>query len=196
MLQVKVDINSIEKLDSHINYVKKLLTMQTDKEFQKYIQQKCLETVIKISRERISNTTNDEYIEEYILRHSIREVDEGFVLYNNFTIPAILSTQNTKNQDRLKGIVRNYDNGFNIALAFEYGTGIVGQDNPVQGAWDYNVNKYGEYGWYYKPLNGDAIRTKGYQGFEIYRFTAEEIKAMLPKWVNDYFNKKEVFVND
>ena len=196
MLQVKVDINSIEKLDSHIKYVEKLLTMKTDKNFQKYIQQKCLETVRRVSRERIRNSTNDEYIEEYILRHSIREEENGFVLYNNFTIPAILSTQNTKNQDRLNGKVRNYDNGFNLALAFEYGTGLVGQDNPVQGAWEYNVNEYGEYGWYYKSFNGDAVRTRGYQGFEIYRFTAEEIKVMLPKWINDYFRKKEVFVND
>lgn len=192
MLDIKVDIDSIEKLDKHIKYVENLLKMKTDVEFQKYIQNKCLETVKKVSRERIGINTNEEYVEEYISRHSIREETNGFVLYNDLTIPAILSTSNTKNQDRGNGIVRNYDNGFSIALAFEYGTGLVGQENPVQGAWEYNVNNYGEYGWYYKPVEGESIQTRGYQGFEIYRYTAEEIKSMLPKWVNDYLRKREV----
>ena len=192
MLDIKVEVDSIKKLDQYIKYVEKLCKMKSDVDFQKYIQEKCLATVKKISRERIGNSTNDEYIEEYISRHSIREEKNGFVLYNDLTIPAILSTKKTKNQERDNGIVRNYDSGFSIALAFEYGTGLVGRDNAVQGAWEYNINDYGEEGWYYKPLNGNSIRTRGYQGFEVYRYTAEEIKAMLPKWVNDYFRMKEV----
>lgn len=192
MLDINVSVDSIKKLDKHIKYVERMLKMKEDTKFQKYIQQKCLETVKKVSYQRIGLNTNEEYVEEYISRHNIREVANGFVLYNDLTIPAILSTRNTSNQDRDQGIVRNYDNGFSIALAFEYGTGLVGAENAVQGAWDYNVNNYGELGWYYKPLNGDAVRTRGYQGFEIYRYTAEEIKAMLPKWVNDYLSRNEV----
>ena len=192
MLNVDVNIDSIKKLEKHIKFVEKLLKMKTDVKFQKYIQNKCLETVKKVSYQRIGSNTNEEYIEEYISRHQIREVSDGFVLYNDLTIPAILSTKSTKNQDNSQGVVRNYENGFSIALAFEYGTGLVGQENAVQGAWDYNVNNYGDKGWYYKPLNGEAIRTRGYQGFEIYRYTAEEIKSMLPKWVNDYLSRNEV----
>jgi hypothetical protein len=192
MLNIDVSIDSIKKLDKHIKYVERMLKMKTDVNFQKYIQQKCLETVKQVSYQRIGINTNEEYIEEYISRHQIREVSNGFVLYNDLAIPAILSTKSTKNQDRSQGIVRNYENGFSLALAFEYGTGLVGAENAVQGAWDYNVNNYGDKGWYYKPLNGNSIRTRGYQGFEIYRYTAEEIKSMLPKWVNDYLSRNEV----
>lgn len=194
MITVNIDVDktSRDNLENHIKFIKRLLTMKTDKSFQKFIQDKVLETVNKIARERIRNTTNNEYIEEYILRNSIREEYDGFVLYNDLTIPAILTTRNTKNQDREMGRVRNYDDGFSLALAFEYGVGIIGQNNPVNGAWDYNINNYGESGWYYKTPSGISERTKGYQGAEVYRYTAIEVEKQLKNWVNEYCEKKEV----
>ena len=192
MLNIKTDIHGLKELQDHIDFVEKLRSMQTDVNFQKFIQNKVLETVNRIARERIANTTNDEYIEEYILRNSIREEEglNGFILYNNLTIPAELTSRNTKNQDRNKGLVRNYDNGFNLALAFEYGVGIVGQNNPINGAWDYNINNYGEEGWYYKTPSGESIRTQGYQGAEVYRFTAIECKEKMKDWVWEYYRKE------
>lgn len=191
-VNIDVDKSSRDNLENHIKFVKQLLTMKTDKSFQKFIQNKVLETVNKIARERVKNTTNDEYLEEYILRNNIREEHDGFILYNDFTIPAILSTKNTKNQNRDIGIVRNYDDGFNLALAFEYGVGIIGQNNPVNGAWDYNINNYGESGWYYKTPSGVSIRTQGYQGAEVYRYTAIEVEKKLENWVKEYFEKRGV----
>ena len=190
MLNVKTNVQGLKEFENHIDFVEKMLRMKTDTNFQKFIQEKVLENVNRVARERIANTTNDEYIEEYILRNSIREESDGFVLYNNFTIPAILTTRNTRNQDRSMGMVRNYDNGFNLALAFEYGVGIIGQSNPVIGAWDYNINNYGEEGWYYKTPSGESIRTQGYQGAEVYRFTAIEVKSKLKDWVNEYYRKE------
>lgn len=187
MLAIDVQIDNLDKLQNHIKLVEKMAKMKTDSSFQQYIKNKVLETVNQVSTKRlVGGTTNDEYISEYILRNKIRDEADGFVLYNDFTIPYILTTRNTKNQDRDFGVVRNYDNGFNIALAFEYGVGIVGMTNPVTGAWDYNINNY-EKGWFYNTREGDTLFTQGYQGFEIYRYTAEEIIAQLPKWVNDYF---------
>jgi len=191
MLKIKANVQGLKELQSHIDFVNKMLKMKSDKNFQKFIQNKVLETVKKVAEERINNTTNDEYKEEYILRNQIREESDGFVLFNNFTIPAVLSTKNTKNQDRDLGYVRNYDNGFNLALAFEYGVGIIGQNNPVNGAWDYNINNYDENGWYYKTPSGEVIQTQGYQGAEVYRYTAIEVKESLNDWVTEYY-KKEV----
>lgn len=192
MLKIDININGLDKLDKHIEFVNKMLNMKSDVQFQKYIQNKCLETVKEVARNRLGGTTNDEYIEEYILRNKIREIAGGFELYNDFSIPAILTTRNTKNQDReTGGLVRNYDNGFSIALAFEYGVGIVGQNKPKQGAWDYNINNYGEEGWYYKTPSGESIRTQGYEGAEVYRYTAIEISKRLKDWVNSYYNGKK-----
>ena len=192
MLNVNISMTGEKALTEHIAYVRKLISMKTDKGFQKFIQEKCLNEVKTVARERLGGTTNDEYIAEYINRNKIEELSDGFILYNDLVIPAVLATKNTKNQNRETGMVRNYDSGFSLALAFEYGVGIVGQNNPIQGAWEYNVNNYGPSGWYYKTPSGESIRTQGYKGAEVYRYTAERIKNNLKTWVNEYFNKKEV----
>lgn len=188
MLKVNCEIKGLKELDNKIIFIKRLSQMKTDKSFQKYIQDKVMQTLNKVMNERLTEeTTNSEYIEEYKLRNKIREEEDGFVLYNDFTIPAILSTRNTRNQDIEQGLVRNYDNGFSIALAFEYGVGIVGQENAVEGAWEYNVNNYTD-GWYYKSANGEVFKTQGYKGMQIYRYTRIEVENNLQSWVNEYFN--------
>ena len=180
MLKVSCEIKGLKELESKIEYTKRLLQMKVDKSFQKFIQNKVIQALNKVMQERLtSETTNNEYIEEYKLRNKIREEEDGFVLYNDFTIPAILSSRGNATRD--------YSEGFSIALAFEYGVGIVGQDNPVEGAWEYNINNY-EKGWYYKDMNGEVIFTQGYKGMQIYGYTKIEVENNLPKWVEEYFN--------
>lgn len=180
MLKVSCEIKGLKELENKIEYIKRLSQMKIDKTFQKFIQDKVLQTLNKVMEERLTeDTTNNEYIEEYKLRNKIREEDDGFVLYNDFKIPAILSTKSNA--------IRDYSEGFSIALAFEYGVGIVGQENPVEGAWEYNVNNY-EKGWYYKTMEGEVLFTQGYKGMQIYRYTRIEVENNLPKWVDEYFN--------
>ena len=180
MLKVSCEIKGLKELESKIEYIKRLSQMKVDKSFQKFIQDKVLQALNKVMDERLTDdTTNSEYIEEYKLRNKIREEDDGFVLYNDFSIPAILASKSNK--------IRDYSQGFSIALAFEYGVGIVGQENPVEGAWEYNVNNY-EKGWYYKDMNGEVIFTQGYKGMQIYRYTRIEVENNLPKWVKEYFD--------
>lgn len=180
MLKVSCEIKGLKELESKIEYIKRLSQMKTDKSFQKFIQDKVMQALNKVMEERLTDdTTNSEYIEEYKLRNKIREEEDGFVLYNDFTIPAILTTKSNA--------IRDYSEGFSIALAFEYGVGIVGQENPVEGAWEYNVNDY-EKGWYYKAMDGQVIFTQGYKGMQIYRYTRIEVERELPKWVKEYFD--------
>ena len=177
-LNAKIDVNGLDKLKEHIEYVKKFATMQTDRDFQKYIQKKVLETVRQVTDERlVGGTTDDEYIEEYKIRHKIRETDDGFILYNDTTIPTSMLPVSEKT-------AQNYPNGFCIALAFEYGIGIVGQNDAKVGAWDYNVNNW-NFAWCYKK-DGISYSTYGYSGFEIYRYTAERVINSLKTWVKEY----------
>lgn len=179
MLKVSCEVTGLKELENKIEYIKRLSQMKVDKSFQKFIQEKVMQTLNKVMSERLTDeTTNSEYIEEYKLRNKIREEEDGFVLYNDFTIPAILTTQSNK--------IRDYSQGFSIALAFEYGVGIVGQENPVEGAWEYNVNNY-EKGWYYKTMNGEVLFTDGYKGMQIYRYTKIEVENNMPRWVKEYF---------
>lgn len=165
-LNINANIDGLKEFEKYIEFVEKISFLQTDKKFQKYIQDKFLETVNRISIERLPEGNLKQ---EYIQHNQIRETDSGFVLYNDTTV----STEN-----------ENYDGEFSIALAFEYGTGIVGQENPKLGAWDYNINNH-EKGWIYFK-DGSFHFTRGMEGQEIYRYTLEEIKRELPNWIRDY----------
>lgn len=182
MLKIDINVQGLSKLQKHIEFVEKIMKMKTDKSFQKFIQDKVLETVKKVSNERlVGGTTDDEYIEEYKSRHKIREVENGFVLYNDTVLPTSMLpiSPNT---------AMNYPNGFSIALAFEYGIGIIGENDAKVGAWNYNVNDW-NFAWHYTK-NGTTYSTYGYSGFEIYRYTAIEIENKLKDWVNEYYEKE------
>ena len=181
MLKLQCEVKGLKELNKTINLIENLTKLQTSKKFQKYMQEKALETVNKITNERLTGgTTNDTEIQLYKSSHHIQKEENGFILYNNAKIPA-----NTK-------IASNYPEGnFSIALAFEYGTGITGEgtyDGKYFQAWNYNINDY-NFGWYYLDKSGNKQHTYGYMGFEIYRYTVEEIRNQLSKWVNDYIRK-------
>lgn len=180
MLTISTTINGLNNLQKEIDKVQKLMSLQNDSNYKSFLQGKIMQTLNEVMSERLSGTTNSEYIEEYKRRNQFRDIENGFVLYNDFTIPAVLSTKSTK--------TRNYSKGFSIALAFEYGVGIVGAENPKKGAWDYNINQY-EKGWYYKTASGEILWTRGYEGLEIYRYTKDRIEKNMSSWVNEYQKK-------
>lgn len=165
-LKVIPKVDGLDKLKAYIKYVEKFSTMKTDAKFQKFIQNKFLETVRKIT---IQRSSNGELSTMYNENHKIRETNGGFILYND----TIVETES-----------EGYGGKFSIALAFEYGTGLVGEENPKVGAWQYNVNGH-EKGWTFYE-NGTFHFTRGFEGYEIYRYTLEEIKANLRKWVLEY----------
>lgn len=181
-MNIDAKVYGLDNLQKYIEYVKKLVSMKTDLNFQKFIQEKVLQTAIFVTDNLLTKKiTNDEYKEEYRNNHKIREEINGFVLYNDTTIP--LSDLEISEKTAL-----NYPNGFSVALAFEYGTGIVGQNSPVIGAWDYNVNDW-NWAWTYSK-NGQFYSTYGYEGMEIYRNIAIKCKSEMSNWVNEYFEKE------
>lgn len=182
MLNTKVQVTNLEGLQKHIDFVNQMLSMKTDTNFQEFIKNKVLEVADMVTNERlVGGTTNDDAINAYKSNHKIKDYDEGFILYNDTTIPA-----NVKDAS-------GYTNGeFPVALAFEYGVGIVGQESSSnQNAWQYDINNYGQSGWVFVKQDGTWERTTGYAGFEIYRFIAVEVNSKLGDWVLEYY-KKEV----
>ena len=199
MLNIKVNVDSLEKLQKYINFVESMNKMKTDKDFQNHIKIKCWETLDKIMNNRLIGTTNDESIGIYRTSNHIKDTDDGFIIYNDAKIPA-----NVKGR---QNDVSNYPEGmFNLALAFEYGVGIVGMSTNNPNAWEYNINtfkqletNYGKgynFGWIlpkevaekYGIPQGQEFA--GYRGLEIYRYTAEEIQKQLKSWIIEYKNKK------
>lgn len=186
MFDIKIDVQGLDKLQQHIDFVEKMLKMKSDTSFQKFIQEKVLETVKRVTDQRLTGgTTNDEAIGLYRDNHKIREEEQGFILYNDTMIPADVNG--------IQNDIENYPDGmFCVALAFEYGVGIIGENTPNnENAWAYNLQGY-NFGWILpQNVTGEAgIQTAGYMGFEIYRYTAEEVKQNLKSWVKEYYGRE------
>lgn len=197
MINGTIEVSGLEKLQEHIDYVKKLKQMKFDKKFQQEMQKKCLAVIQEIASRRLnaSTVTNKDDIEAYNNNHKIREVsDKGFVIYNDYTI--------------IKPTTHHSEGyAFSVALAFEYGTGIVGAGSVnAPASYKYNVNDnhviYNNEeieGWWLsinknngnptfgESESGKAVITRGYEGLEIYRFSAIEIQKQLPTWVKEYY---------
>lgn len=182
ILKIKTQVDGLDKLDKYIDYVEKFATSKYDAKFQKYLQEKVLKLAETVSNRLLTGgTTNDDAISLYISNHKIREDSEGFILYNDTKIPAIVKgTQNT---------IENYPDGmFNVALAFEYGVGIIGTNTQTQSSsWEYNIQGY-NFGWYLpQEVTGKlGVQTGGYIGLEIYRNIAKEVQENLQEWVKEY----------
>lgn len=185
MFNISTSVNSIEKLDQHIDLVKKLQNLKEDTAFQSYIQEKCMQTLNSVMDSRLKGgTTNDDSINLYKSSNHLVETQDGFIIYNDAKVAA-----NVKGK---QNDISNYNDGqFSIALAFEYGVGIVGVETNNPNAWEYNIKEYQD-GWYLpkEVLGKSGVKYTGYTGFEIYRYTAIEIETQLPKWVNDYYRRK------
>lgn len=183
MTSSKISIN-IQKentnyIDKAINKIHKLYS----DDLKEFLVNKVLLTLEKviIQRTTMFNTDNDKYLNDYKNNNKVMYTKDGFIIYNDtkVTIPSEYNSNK---------VISNYPEGkFNVAMAFEYGTGIVGLTNPVTGHWEYNVNDYNN-AWYYKDENGKHA-TFGSRGYEFYRFTAIEINKNLKTWINEYLNK-------
>lgn len=185
MFKVNTEINSIAKIDKQLQLVQQLSLMKEDTKFQKFIQDKSMETLTKVMNNRITtnSTSNDDSIELYMNSNHLIETEDGFIIYNDAKIPA--------NATGVQNSAENYPNGeFSIALAFEYGVGIVGMNTGNPNAWEYNVKDY-NFGWYLPSdvFGESGIRYMGYTGFEVYRYTAIEIQAQLMNWVKEYYRR-------
>lgn len=186
MLKISSKITGLDKLQKEIKKLEQLISLNKYNEWNTFLKSKVMALAQDITNEYlVGGTTNDMAIEKYKSSHHIKNTDNGFILYNDCTIMADSKNPSTYPNEE-----------FNIALAFEYGVGIVGEGTYDKGKtkfkpWEYNVNKY-NFGWKYPTENGDYLydTTYGYQGFEIYRHIAEESQNNMQKWYNEYMEKE------
>jgi hypothetical protein len=192
-LHIGTNVDSIKKIEERLKFLERISLLQKDRAFQLEIQKKCLDTLYEVMNRRInSGTTNTEEIELYRTSNHLVEIENGFIIYNDAKIPA--DKYNTLPFD-----TSGYPNGeFSIALAFEYGVGVVGISSyGTSRGYIYNdvgnsksKRRKGDFWWL--PNNVPVLggeRFRGYEGFEIYRFTAEEINKNMKNWVFEYLNR-------
>ena len=177
----KVTIKGTKELS---NTLKKLGDTFGSREMMEFLGDKCERTLYKTTHENLT-TVNDLEVSDYAKNHQ-KEVKGKKIILSNGTM-ADLSGLSSET-------LANYPNGFSIAKAVEYGTGVVGATSEASGVaaqdgWEYDVNQHGNQGWYYKK-NGNLYWTKGFEGRLIFYKTAKEVKENAAKWINEYIKKK------
>lgn len=190
MIEAQININSFKELDNYISKVD--LSTFNNKDFLDFLKKKSMEALDQTINERLKGgTNNDEEISLYINSNHIVDTADGFLMYNDAKIPA--DKYNTIPFD-----TSGYPGGmFSVALAFEYGVGVSGKSEyGVKHGYVYNnLSKTKSSGhkrlqteWYLPKMvyGKSGMKTSGYQGFEIYRFTAEKIKRNLNNWIKEY----------
>ena len=178
---VKITIKGTKELS---NTLKRLGDSFGSEEMMSYLGDKAERVLYKTTYENLS-TVEDLETSEYAKNHQ-KQVMKNKVILSNDTMADLsgLSPETLK----------NYPNGFSIAKAVEYGTGIVGATSEASGiaanhGWEYDINQHGEKGWFYKK-NGKLYWSKGFEGRLIFYKTAKEIAEKSPKWINEYLKAK------
>lgn len=182
MLKISSNVDNLEGIDKILNKVNIINKFQS-KDYYDFIKDKVKTTLNEVINERLGSlyNTNQEEFELYKKSNHFKDTKNGFILYNDATYeytPEIKVGNKTTEPYK-----------FSIALAFEYGTGLVGIEKPKEGHWEYNVHGY-EKGWVYPKGNGGFAFTRGYEGMEIYRFTRIRVNKMLSIWNKEYIEKE------
>lgn len=176
----KIKITGTKELS---NKLKKMGDSFGSREMMKYLGDKCERTLYKTTHDNLT-TVDDLEVSEYAKNHQKEIVGKKIILSNGTM--ADLS-------DLSPETLLNYPNGFSIAKAVEYGTGIVGSTSEASGVapsdWEYDVNQHGNSGWYYKK-NGNIYWTKGFEGRLIFYKTSKEVKENISKWISQYMKNK------
>lgn len=203
MFKINTTIQGLDKLQKEINRLEKLIKTENNINLlNQKLAIKMLEIVNEVANNRIMllSSTNEEEKSKYLNNNKYRIEGNTIVLYNDL---CILSPKSKVSGSYL----------FCVALAFEYGTGVIGKQNPKLGAWQYDINSEKNRaivddekldGWWIpiekvgkvEPLatskSGKSVVVQGYEGVEIYRFAREEIIKRLPTIMNEILNGNEV----
>ena len=200
MLSISTNIQGLDKLQKEITRLEKIVKLQKEKTMlNERLAQEMVKIVRNVAIQRLSlvPTSNEEYKNMYFSNNKYRIKGNKIIIYNDLCFVSPKS----KVSDEFM---------FCIALAFEYGTGVIGKENPKIGAWAYDVNKDKNRafidgkqldGWWIPAeqagsvptlatsKSGKAVVVQGYEGMEIYRFAQEEIIKQLPMIIKKLINE-------
>lgn len=178
----KIKVTGTKEL---LNDLKAMSDSFGSKEMMDYLGDKCERTLYKITHENLT-TVDDLEVSDYAKNHQ-KEILKNKIILSNNTM-ADLSGLSPET-------LANYPNGFSIARAVEYGTGIVGASSAAAGeagkaGWEYDINQHGDKGWFYVK-DGKLYWSRGFEGRLIYYKTHKDIADNIKGWIYDYVDNKE-----
>lgn len=166
---------------------KKIKSSLQSQDFFNYLSKKSRQVVDKVTSQNLNSDDEQQYSHIYRINHEVTVNIDEITIFNEVNIPA--SALNTN-------IADNYPNGFDLAKAVEYGTGIVGASSnasalATQDGWAYMVNTERDYNvpWFYQDENGTLRWTRGISGKLIYYKSKQIIEEEINSWIEDWINE-------
>ncbi len=179
---------SLEDINNIAEYALKVQKALESDDFKEFLSKKSQQILERLTRESLNEDTEEKYLHNYRKNHKVEVSNEYITISNTTDIPVENINQN---------IARNYPNGFDLAKAVEYGTGIVGAISDaykyaIQDGWQYMVNANRDYGkgWFYEQ-DGKVYWTEGMSGKLIFNKAVLEIEEKLYEWIDEYLDKIE-----
>lgn len=178
----EIDILDVDAMQQIQEDWKHFIKRMNSEDFMQFIGQKCMLELNRISNEKLGGfAENDMFtteIDKYRVNHVLETKSKELIISNDTM--ADLSHLSEKTAS-------NYPDGFSIAKAIEFGTGILGTpDNEFK--WETQVSenksKY-EKGWYYER-DGHLYWSKGFGGKFIYYELRKVVEEKIPEWFNEY----------
>lgn len=193
MINVKVDVSGLDKFQKYIDSLNNIYANMLKIKFDIIVKSDS-DTIQMICNINVSDMNLNQYLGEKSLAELKEVINKRYNLsrgetFNEYLNNNILNVDDNGFKISNGTFVETGQYPFNIALAFEYGMGIIGQENPKESAWEYNVNMHQSRWSYYNQILNEIGFTKGYQGMEIFRYAKEEIIKNLPNWIKEYYER-------
>lgn len=184
-MSITYEYNLSEKdIKALSNKIKELKKVLSGNEFVYYLSQKCYETLIKVTTDKLNSDDDGMYFHSYRNSHQVQVDENDIYLWNETMVDLSFVSEETR---------ANYPNGLSLAKIVEYGTGIVGASSEASKFakdWQYDVNNHGNKGWFYEDSTGTLHWSKGIQGRLIFYETKRRIEENVEKWITDYCESK------
>ena len=164
--------------------IKELKNLLSGNEFVYYLAQKCYQTLLKVTNDKLNSDDDGMYFHSYRNNHQFQVDDKDVYLWNDTMVDLSFVSEETR---------ANYPNGLSLAKIVEYGTGIVGASSEASKFardWQYDVNGHGNKGWFYVDSTGVLQWSKGIHGRLIFYETKRRIEENMEKWVAEYCELK------
>lgn len=166
--------------------LKKLKSALNSNNFKVFLENKVKEILKEMTDKNLNTKEHLNYKGIYRNNHIVEvDINKKIIKISNSTdIPV----------DQLNvEVANNYPNGFDLAKAVEYGTGIVGANSMASGyaskdGWAYDINNHGDKGWTY-VIDGNIVWTKGVTGTLIFEKSKQKIEEKFDGWVMEFIEK-------
>lgn len=179
-----LDKDGFKKLSRDLSTLKRNISSY---KFKKYLANKCLDALVQIQEQSLTSINNDDdiFLSDYMSSNHFEIGEDVIIIYND----AVVDVSSKNMSDEKKA---NYPNlTISLAKIVEYGIGYTGLNftphkEEVED-WEYDVNNYGERGWYYRDDDNVVHWTNGFEGRMIFYQLKKKVEEKMLDWIAEYW---------